>query len=146
MSTADPAHTSGSYLHNDERWLVVERVAASQHLKSSARLCQFLFYVAECAIRGVPEEATEQQIGIRVFGRPPGYNSSEDSIVRTHARLLRQKLTAYFADEGVSETIVVEMPKGHYLPIFRSRLETDPVKVEQATAQSTNLAPSLEGS
>jgi hypothetical protein len=123
MSTADPAHTSGSYLHNDERWLVVERVAASQHLKSSARLCQFLFYVAECAIRGVPEEATEQQIGIRVFGRPPGYNSSEDSIVRTHARLLRQKLTAYFAEEGRTEKIEVEVPKGHYLPIFRTRSE-----------------------
>ena len=78
---------------DDERWAVVERIASSQHLKSSARLCQFLYHVAECAIRNAPQDATEQQIGMRVFGRPPGYNSSEDSIVRTHARLLRQKLT-----------------------------------------------------
>lgn len=90
-------------------------------MKSSQRLCQFLFYVAECAIREAPEEATEQQIGIRVFGRPPGYNSSEDSIVRTHARLLRQKLELYFAQEGATEKIGVEMPKGHYLPIFQPR-------------------------
>jgi len=102
----------------------VERIAASPRLKPSARLCQFLLYVADCAIRGVPEEATEQQIGMRVFGRPPGYNSSEDSIVRTHARLLRQKMTEYFAEEGSAERIVVEIPKGHYLPVFHTRDES----------------------
>lgn len=107
----------------DERWALVNRVASSQHLKSSPRLREFLFYIAKCAIRDAPEEATEQQIGIRVFGRPPGYNSSEDSIVRTHARLLRQKLAAYFSEEGAGEEIVMEVPKGHYLPAFHPRAE-----------------------
>ena len=107
-----------SQAHSDPRWALVERIAASQHFKSSPRLCQFLSYVAECAIRGAPEEATEQQIGIRVFGRHPGYNSSEDSIVRPHARLLRQKLESYFAQEGLAEETVITMPKGHYLPTF----------------------------
>ena len=105
----------------DVRWGIVERVAASQHLRSSARLREFLFYVAECAIRNAPEEATEQQIGVRIFHRSPGYNSSEDSIVRTHARLLRQKLAAYFAEEGKDEPTVVDIPKGHYLPVFHIR-------------------------
>jgi hypothetical protein len=103
----------------DPRWELVQRIASSQLLKSASRLRDFLLYVAECAIRNAPEDATEQQIGIHVFGRAPGYNSSEDSIVRTHARLLRQKLTEYFAGEGATEQIVVEIPKGHYLPIFR---------------------------
>lgn len=103
----------------DPRWELVQRIASSQLLKSSSRLRDFLLYVGECAIRDAPEEATEQQIGIHVFGRAPGYNSSEDSIVRTHARLLRQKLTEYFAGEGATEQIIVEIPKGHYLPTFR---------------------------
>jgi len=110
-------------LAGDERWALVNRIAASQHLRSSPRLREFLFYVARCAIREAPEDATEQQIGIRVFGRHPGYNSSEDSIVRTHARLLRQKLAAYFAEEGSAEPIVMEVPKGHYLPVFHTRAE-----------------------
>jgi hypothetical protein len=105
----------------DERWALIERIASSRQLKSSARLREFLFYTADCAIREAPEDATEQQIGIRVFDRHPGYNSSEDSIVRTHARLLRQKLTVYFAEEGASEELIVEIPKGHYLPVFVSR-------------------------
>ncbi len=121
-------HKATDGLQRDPRWKLVERVAASPHLKASLRLQEFLFYISECAIREVPGEATEQQIGIHVFHRHPSYNSSEDSIVRTHARLLRQKLTAYFANEGSDEEIVVDVPKGHYLPIFTSRaLETSPM-------------------
>jgi hypothetical protein len=122
----------------DERWALVNRIASSQHLKTSPRLREFLFYIAKCAIRDAPEEATEQQIGIRVFGRPAGYNSSEDSIVRTHARLLRQKLTAYFSEEGAREELVVDVPKGHYLPVFHHR-------EKQASAESAVRATSSQG-
>lgn len=117
-------------LQRDPRWNLVERIAASPHLKASLRLQDFLFYISECAIREVPGEATEQQIGIHVFHRNPGYNSSEDSIVRTHARLLRQKLAAYFANEGAHEEITVDVPKGHYLPVFTVRSQ----QTQSATA------------
>ncbi len=122
MPATHPVTEVGSPSHNDERWALVNRIAASQHLKTSQRLREFLFYVAGCAVREAPEEATEQQIGIHVFGRPPGYNCSEDSIVRTHARLLRQKLAAYFTEEGAGEQIVMDVPKGHYLPVFVPRV------------------------
>lgn len=121
MSAPNLAPEMNAKLLGDARWALVERIAASQHLKSSARLREFLFYIAECAIREAPEDATEQQIGVRIFHRTPGYNSSEDSIVRTHARLLRQKLASYFAEEGLHEKLVVEIPKGHYLPVFQTR-------------------------
>jgi hypothetical protein len=115
-------------------WALVERVAASQHFQSSARLKDFLLYVASCSLRGAPEEVTEHFIGINVFHRSPGYNSAEDSIVRTHARLLRQKLADYFQNEGSWEDTVIEIPKGHYLPMFRPRLR-------QAASQSASTTP-----
>lgn len=121
MLAGHEEHKIDAFILSDPRWVLLERIASSQHLKSSLRLREFLFYIAECAIREAPGDATEQQIGIRVFGRPPGYNSSEDSIVRTHARLLRQKLALYFAEEGLAEEIVVDIPKGHYLPVFHPR-------------------------
>jgi hypothetical protein len=120
MSKTISSTESHGLVSDDPRWELLQRIAGSQQLKTSSRLRDFLLYVGECAIRDAPEEATEQQIGIHVFGRPPGYNSSEDSIVRTHARLLRQKLSEFFAGEGANEQIVVEIPKGHYLPIFRA--------------------------
>jgi hypothetical protein len=87
-------------------------------LIGSARLRDFLTHITLCALRQSPEEATEQQIGIHVFRRNPGFNSSEDSIVRSHARLLRLKLAAYFNAEGAVEPVIIEIPKGRYLPIF----------------------------
>jgi len=136
---------------SDPRWALLERIATSQHLKSSLRLREFLFYIAECAIREAPGDATEQQIGIRVFGRSPGYNSSEDSIVRTHARLLRQKLALYFAEEGLAEEVVVDIPKGHYLPVFHPRTikqvatetATEPHVIEAHTPHEGS--PDLDG-
>ncbi|HTD97112.1 MAG TPA: hypothetical protein VK627_09285 [Edaphobacter sp.] len=107
-------------LKTDPRWELVQRINASSHFSSSPRLKQLLVYVADCALRDVPEEATEQQIGVRVFNRTPGYNSSEDSIVRSQARLLRIKLAAYFASEGIDEPLIMEVPKGHYLPVFHA--------------------------
>ena len=100
---------------------LVARVGSSQCFHSSTRLREFFFYVADCALRDAPEEATEQHIGIHVFQRSPGYNSGEDSIVRTQARALRQKLNDYFSHEGEHEEIVIDVPKGHYLPVFRTR-------------------------
>jgi hypothetical protein len=104
---------------DDPHWALAQRIVASPHLNTSPKLCEFFLYVVDCCLRDAPNEATEQQIGVHVFHRTPGYNSSDDSIVRSQARLLRLKLAAYFASEGSSEETVVEIPKGHYLPVFR---------------------------
>lgn len=69
----------------DPRWDLIQRIVSSRHFQASARLREFLLYVGGCAIRDSPEEATEQHIGMCIFQRPPGYNSSQDSIVRSHA-------------------------------------------------------------
>ena len=132
-----------SALLQDPRWSLVLRVASSRSFKSSPRLRDLLLYVAECAIRDAPEDATEQQIGMKVFGRSPGYNSSEDSIVRSNARLLRQKLAAYFETEGAYEELRIDVPKGHYLVVFTSRpspvIAPSPVIVKSASTKGSRI-------
>jgi hypothetical protein len=118
MKTVLEHHLEAARFEGDLRWELVQRIVQSPHLIGSARLRDFLLHVTTCAIRDTPEDATEQQIGIQVFQRSPGFNSSEDSIVRSQARLLRLKLAAYFKAEGASEPLVIEIPKGHYLPVF----------------------------
>src|SRR6266436_10403776 len=100
MKSVPEHHLGASKFEGDTRWDLVQRGIESPHLVGSARLRDFLLHVTACAIRETPEDATEQQIAIRVFQRSPGFNSSEDSIVRSHARLLRLKLSAYFNAEG----------------------------------------------
>jgi hypothetical protein len=137
MKTAPEKHLEACGLEGDLRWELVQRVIESPHLIGSARLRDFLLHVTACAIRETPEDATEQQIGIQVFQRSPGFNSSEDSIVRSQARLLRLKLSAYFKAEGAFEPIIIEIPKGHYLPVFlpspRTKLAEDAADVAPST-------------
>ncbi|HVH86647.1 MAG TPA: hypothetical protein VM912_07970 [Terriglobales bacterium] len=61
---------------------LVQRVALSVTFEKSPRLRAFFLHVCRCASEDKPEEATEQQIGICVYGRQPGYNPNDDNIVR----------------------------------------------------------------
>jgi hypothetical protein len=102
---------------------LVRRVASSSTFQKSPRLRAFFLHVCRCALENQPEAATEQQVGIHVFGRPPGYNPNEDNIVRSQARLLRLKLEHHFAHEGRDEPVIITIPKGRYLPVFEQRVE-----------------------
>lgn len=100
---------------------LVHRVASSSTFEKSPRLRAFFLHVCRCALEDKPEEATEQQIGICVYGRAPGYNPNDDNIVRSQARVLRMKLEHHFAYEGKDEPAVISIPKGQYLPVFEPR-------------------------
>lgn len=103
----------------DERWQVVERIAASPGFQKSARLRELLLYITERTLHGCASQLTEHEIGHAVFGKPADYSPLEDSSVRVHARQLRLHLHEYFDSVGRSEPLVVEIPKGSYVPVFR---------------------------
>lgn len=88
---------------------------------------ELLQHVTERAIRGRGYELTEQHIGESLFHKPAGYSPLEDSSVRVHARQLRLKLHEYFNEDGRGEPMVVEIPKGSYVPIFRPVASHTPV-------------------
>ena len=117
-----------------EREALVRRVASSNAFEKSPRLKAFFLHVCQCALDNKPEAATEQQIGFRVYERPPGYNPNEDNIVRSQARLLRLKLEHFFANEGKDEPVVITIPKGRYVPVFETRSE-EPVMLPAATTR-----------
>ena len=106
-------------LLNDERWQLVQRIVASPPFQKSGRLRDLLQYIAEQTIHGCAHELTEQHIGEAVFHKRAGYSPLEDSSVRVHARQLRLKLHEYFDGVGRDESLIVEIPKGAYAPVFR---------------------------
>ncbi len=98
---------------NDPRSDLAQRIVGSPHLISSPKLCEFFLYVVDLlSPRGSGRSGQSNMIGVHVFHRIPGYNSSDDSIVRSQARLLRMKLSAYFSNEGSNEDLIVEIPEG----------------------------------
>ncbi|MBZ5564184.1 MAG: hypothetical protein LAP13_17395 [Acidobacteriia bacterium] len=116
-------------LAEDERWQLVERIAASPAFHKSARVRDLLLYLTERTLHGYWNQLSEQKIGHAVFGKPVNYSPLEDSSVRVHVRQLRLRLHEYFDSVGRSEPIIVEIPKGSYVPVFRS------VQVEGAPGQ-----------
>ncbi len=106
---------------NDPRWQLALRIAASSSLGRSRLMVDFLLYVVDRHINDRSDEITEQQIGVLVFGRPEGYDTNEDNIVRSYARNLRKRIEEYFAKEGAEESLLLEIPRGGYAPIFSSK-------------------------
>jgi hypothetical protein len=121
-------------LELDVRWGLVRRIVGSQQLVKSARLQDFLLYVCRCALENRNDEISEQRIGERVFGRAPDYNPNEDNIVRSQARLLRQKLDVYFTSEGEHEPVILRIPKGGYAPEFVERRALAPAEPAESAA------------
>lgn len=102
-------------------WALLERIAASAQLKRAIRLQELLFYVGKRYLKGDSEAVHEQQIGVEVFRRPQGYDTSADNIVRTNVSDLRKRIQSYFQSEGRDETLIMEIPRGSYIPVFKSR-------------------------
>ena len=59
----------------------------------------------------------EHEIGVAVFGRDrTSYYTGDDPIVRVQAGRLRQRLVAYYADEGSADQLRITIPLGCYQP------------------------------
>ncbi len=110
---------------DSEKLELVERILASGLFRKSPRLSGFLRFIYDEQSAGRENTINEQLIGTEVFGRRAGYHVGEDSIVRSQARFLRQRLEQYFATEGRNETLVLTIPKGSYIPAFVLRQDAE---------------------
>jgi hypothetical protein len=123
MKEADPNERPG--LANgpprDARDLLVERVAAGSAFGKSNRLRELFLFLCHRKSTDPGGAVREQEIGIEVFGRRPDYDTAQDAIVRVQVSQLRKRLEQHFASEGRDEPLVIEIPKGTYTPVFRSR-------------------------
>jgi|1186.fasta_scaffold51399_2 hypothetical protein len=128
MSTSTQRLGKGAELRSSsakERHALLQRVLWSHRIANSERIRDFLLYVCERAFREPNAEIHEQEIGYRVFGRKPDYDTAADNIVRVTVSQARKKLEQYFATDGISEPVILEIPKGKYTPVFREREAVD---------------------
>jgi hypothetical protein len=104
---------------------LLHRVAASPHFQKAKRLRDLLVYMGERALQNPNCVLREQEIGVGVLGRQPDYDTSHDTLVRVQVSQLRKKLQEHFAGEGRHEPLIIEIPKGSYVPVFRPRTNSD---------------------
>ena len=114
----------------------LQSVLRSSSFERSEKLQNFLRFICELTLRGEGSRINEYLIGSEVFRRGVGYSPSEDSVVRRQAHTLRQKLHEFYAGEGSTHSLRIELPVGRYVPNFRRVQEAIP-----QVAEETAVAP-----
>lgn len=96
----------------------VRRVLRSTTLRNATTLQQLLSFLASRSIAGAAENLKEYTIGVEALGRKSDFDPKIDPIVRVQSHRLRVKLKEYYEVEGKHDPILIQIPKGHYLPTF----------------------------
>lgn len=136
----DSTERTGESPNSAACWALLERIAASEQLRRAVRLQELLFYMGRRSLKEGCERIHEQEIGASVFRRPVSYDTSADNIVRTNVSDLRKRIEAYFNSDGAHESLVVEIPRGSYVPVFHPRA-ADPNPVVEIP---TPLPPAVD--
>jgi len=115
----------------------LNRLLASKTFAQVERLKRFITFIVDETIAGRGGELKEYVIGVQVFGKEASFDPRTDPIVRVQARRLRTRLSRYYRDEGNNDELIVDLPKGGYAPVFRTR--------DDAPAAKRSLTAALVG-
>jgi TolB-like protein len=97
----------------------VRQIVASDTFARSPRMRRFLEFIVEETLAGRSDQLGEYSIGIAVFDRGDDFEPAVDPIVRNDARRLRFKLLEYYRQGSHrAGSVLIEIPKGAYVPIF----------------------------
>jgi serine/threonine-protein kinase len=118
-----PAPTAESSVHKQ-----LERILESKTFSQVDRLKRFVRFIVSEAADGRGAELKEYVIGVQVFGKEDSFDPRTDPIVRVQARRLRARLVRYYREEGQTDELVIDLPKGGYTPVFRRREAAAPGK------------------
>jgi len=97
----------------------LERLLANPLFKNSRRYPSLLRFVVEHALNGDTDRIKERTLGVEVFGRPPGYDTNLDPVVRITAGEIRKRIAQYYHEPGHQHELRIELPPGSYIPEFR---------------------------
>src|SRR5581483_1604105 len=111
------------------------KILVSEALRRSGRLKELLVYLLARTAESPEAPVREQEIGVSVYNRSPGYDTSHDTIVRVQVAQLRKKLERYYQTEGASDEVVLTIPRGSYQPVWHPRAEI-PVQLSPSSADA----------
>jgi hypothetical protein len=99
----------------------VERMIASDAFSRSPQLGAFLRFVVDAVLQGKSDRIKGYTIGVEVLRRDPAFDPQADPIVRVEATRLRRTIERYYSGPGADDAIIVDLPRGSYVPTFRRR-------------------------
>lgn len=111
---------SGDVTSRDAREALA-RVLSSPEFATASRLAAFLRHVVTESLDGRAATLKGYSIAVDVFDRPADFDQTTDPIVRVEASRLRRALAQYYLGSGADDPVVIDLPRGGYVPLFRRR-------------------------
>ena len=81
----------------------------------------FLRYIIEATLHGKQDRIKAYTIAVEVLRRDIKFDPQLDPIVRVEATRLRRAIERYYASTGADDPIIIDLPRGSYIPTFRRR-------------------------
>jgi YVTN family beta-propeller protein len=121
----------------------LSKILSFERFLKSERLKDFLTFVVKEHLDGNAEQLKETTIALAVFGKKPDFDPKKYAIVRTTANRLRAELENYYNTVGKEDSLLIELPKGRYIPQFTVRPKTNGISSPEPFAEPTPLQPAL---
>jgi len=102
---------------------IIHKILSSKTFSTSARYRDFLQFTITETLAGRGSTLKEYVLGVEVFNQPQSFDPRTSPLVRVAASRVRARLKMYYETEGSLDSIVVDFPKGSYIPVFRHRQE-----------------------
>ncbi|MGX1791163.1 adenylate cyclase [Bosea sp. NPDC055332] len=101
----------------------LDRILCNVEFSVPERLRRFLSYVVEQALAGHADRIKAYSIAVEVFGRGINFDIQNDPVVRIEAGRLRRALERYYLLAGSLDPVLIEIPKGGYVPRFCRQID-----------------------
>lgn len=128
----------------------LDRIVASPCFIKSPQLANFIRFIVDETLAGRGGRIKAYTIAADALGRDDSFDPQTDAIVRVEAGRLRRALDCYYSREGRRDPIMIEMPVGHYAPVFRhtnkprrvmARLNRMRGQISDALRENSRLVP-----
>src|SRR6476661_8265560 len=133
----DAAHADPERPHPDDIRQELNRIINSSPFRDAYRLTSFLSFIVETTLAGNGSKLKAYTIAVEALGRGTDFDPQIDPIVRVEAVRLRQALARYYSGTGRDDPLVIEVPRGSYVPAFRRRHACEGQKPRATTALSS---------
>jgi len=112
----------------------LQRILASARFASAPGASRLLRFLVEETLAGRAQQLKEYTLATQVFERDASFDSKADPAVRVEASRLRHRLEHYYLTLGRADPVLIEVPRGAYVPAFSPH--ADVLHVEQDLAEA----------
>jgi len=142
------SNTANSNVDNPSHQEISEqlhRILKDDDFERSPKISKFLHFVVSETLSGKKNYIKAHTVAVSVFEKDEKFDPQLDPLVRVNAVRLRRMLSQYYALEGSDDAVIIEIPKGSYVPIFhfRNSLNGEENNLMRQSARADSSFPTI---